>query len=345
MINVACVGDSITAGYLSSNSSMAYPGRLQSILDDKYGTGIYHVTNLGAGGATLQKEADSPYWNRTQYAQFLNGTWDVVLIMLGTNDAKDKSTGGSFTNWHENCSSLDATTDTCVFLRDYQSLIDVARVHGAGGKKPLVAVAVPPPLMRDAAYGMNQTVLNDFMPSLVSKAATHASLPAPIDVYSAFGGNAKWRKNFPSCGCELEQDMTNARSHQQSVPGNFTSAQGFLASGNNVEVGNYTFEEAIALCAGASNCSGFTFEGNSSQPSSKTRMRLKRCNTGVVNSKTWWSWLKPKPATPPAMPSNCALFCDDTSCDQCHPDDDGYFLLAKTVAAFVMAHHGTAETG
>ena len=51
-LRVACVGDSITAGYKASNASMAYPGRLQDILD-AWRPGKYAVTNLGAGGATL----------------------------------------------------------------------------------------------------------------------------------------------------------------------------------------------------------------------------------------------------------------------------------------------------
>ena len=71
-IRVACVGDSITAGYLSSNASFAYPGRLPAQLDAKFGPDAYEVTNFGAGGATVQKGADSPYWNRTQYAALVN---------------------------------------------------------------------------------------------------------------------------------------------------------------------------------------------------------------------------------------------------------------------------------
>ena len=102
-IRVACVGDSITAGYLSSNASFAYPGRLQTQLDSKFGAGTYAVTNFGAGGATVQKDADSPYWNRTQYASFVNGSsYDIVVVMLGTNDAKDAGNGGA-PNWPPAC--------------------------------------------------------------------------------------------------------------------------------------------------------------------------------------------------------------------------------------------------
>ena len=83
-VRIACVGDSITAGYLASNASFAYPGRLQSLLDAKHGAGAFEVFNFGAGGATVQKGADSPYWNRTQFAAFVNGSnYDIVIIMLG----------------------------------------------------------------------------------------------------------------------------------------------------------------------------------------------------------------------------------------------------------------------
>ena len=81
-IKVACVGDSITAGYLASNASMKYPARLQVKLDAKFGNGSYIVSNFGAGGATVQKGADCPYWNRTQFGQWVNGTYDIVVMML-----------------------------------------------------------------------------------------------------------------------------------------------------------------------------------------------------------------------------------------------------------------------
>ena len=40
---------------------------------------------------------------RPQYAALLAGKpWDIVTIMLGTNDAKDSGDGGP-NNWHHNC--------------------------------------------------------------------------------------------------------------------------------------------------------------------------------------------------------------------------------------------------
>ena len=76
------MGDSITAGYLATAGN-TYPAVLQQLLDTKYGHSTYRVQNFGAGGATVQKHADSPYWNRTQYTQWVNGSYDVIIIMLG----------------------------------------------------------------------------------------------------------------------------------------------------------------------------------------------------------------------------------------------------------------------
>ena len=230
-VRIACVGDSITAGYLASNASFAYPGRLQALLDAKHGAGAFEVFNFGAGGATVQKGADSPYWQRDQYKQFISSTYDAVIVMLGTNDAKHQ-------NWPMNCSLPDASAETCTVVQDYLALLDVAKTKGVGGKQPKLAVMTPPPLWKDGAYAMNQSVLNDVMPLVVPKIAAAAALPAPIDVYSALGGAPDWRTTYPA-GCTPM---------------------------------------------------------NTSQPAA------------------------------------CALFCaTGESCDACHPDDDGYLVLAQTV--------------
>ena len=80
---VACVGDSITAGYRASSSAHSYPSVLASLLGEGY-----KVTNLGEGGATVQVGADSPYWLRAGFRALSAAKWDVIILMLGTNDAK-----------------------------------------------------------------------------------------------------------------------------------------------------------------------------------------------------------------------------------------------------------------
>ena len=123
-INVACVGDSITQGYLSTKG-MTYPNQLQTML----GSG-YKVTNFGAGGRTMLKKGDNPYWRTGPLKQALASKPAIVVLMLGTNDAKWK-------NW----GPLSAE-----FPVDYKSMIDAFKNVST---KPKIYLMVPPPLYQD----------------------------------------------------------------------------------------------------------------------------------------------------------------------------------------------------
>merc|ERR1711974_81069 len=108
------------------------------------------------GGATMQKDGDFPYWNKSQYKLLTEGTWDIVVIMLGTNDADDRPFGPRFhNNWHngrnEGCEKEDLSN--CVFAADYRSFIDIVKKLGTTPTGPKVYIAVPPPVMKQGVYG------------------------------------------------------------------------------------------------------------------------------------------------------------------------------------------------
>jgi lysophospholipase L1-like esterase len=398
-INVACVGDSITAGYLASNSSMAYPERLQAKLTARYGAGSYKVDNFGAGGATVQRGADSPYWNRTQFQDFIKGSYDIIIIMLGTNDAKSPTaeciarwgpTSMCAADWPAACSLPNATAESCTVIKDYLSLIKLASTLGNGSHAPLIAIMTPPPLWKDGAYGMDQSVLNDVMPRLVPQIAHQAGLPAPIDIFTLLGGTSDWQSTFPACGCvrpaAVETGLTSRGSKDAATTNfrganalslstsagdiasttttSYTATQGYMGVGEVIAERNWTWSEAAAACSANSQCAGFTFKSNSSKPITAVDIRLKQCEgmhtpplmihhsslmihhaiyvTGVSRNSHigWWSWTKPLSAMPPAptMPTSCAMFCQTgQSCDACHPDDDGYDLLATSVYEWILA--------
>jgi lysophospholipase L1-like esterase len=188
-IKIGCIGDSITAGVHSSGGNHTYPGQLQIMLDAE-SPGKYSVTNLGACGSTMMKGADSPFWKRPQYKALTAAKWDIIIIMLGTNDAKDAGSRGPH-NWPHDCTGPDALK--CAFAVDYASMIELVKTLGTTAAGPKIYTAVPPPLMMDTVYGMNQTVINDVLTALVPAINTANKLPSPsIDVFAALGGEKDW---------------------------------------------------------------------------------------------------------------------------------------------------------
>src|SRR4051812_46467137 len=158
---IACVGDSITFGYgLSDANTQSYPAVLQTLL------GASHtVRNFGVSGTTLLKNGDRPYWDEANFAGSGDFSPDIVIVMLGTNDAKAQ-------NW----------SHASEFTSDYDALVAHYRALGA-----LVYVAAPPPVYAPGAYDIQPDVLNDDIVPRERQIA--ADLGAPlIDVYQALSG-------------------------------------------------------------------------------------------------------------------------------------------------------------
>lgn len=180
-------------------------------------------------------------------------------------------------------------------------------------------------------------MINDLLPRLVPQIAADAGLPNPISVYSALGGVPNWRSRYPTCGCQ------RAGGTASSPDGaNYTLEQGFLPQGGDWAITNLTYDAAAAKCGQSGECAGFTFKSSSEQPEQLTHMYLKRCHDRPILGSGWWTWMKPVGALPP-MPTSCALFCDEQSCDQCHPNDHGYALLASVVGDFIVKHKPPRE--
>lgn len=84
---IACVGDSITFGHCASDASQSYPAALGRLL----GAG-WETLNFGRNSATLLSDYtyaghEIPYTMCEPYAPSLASEPDIVLIMLGMNDA------------------------------------------------------------------------------------------------------------------------------------------------------------------------------------------------------------------------------------------------------------------
>lgn len=86
-IKVACVGNSITYGYLLENRERdAYPAVLQRALGKSYIVG-----NFGKSGATLLSKGHRPYIEQEEYKQALAFGADIVVIHLGINDTDPRN--------------------------------------------------------------------------------------------------------------------------------------------------------------------------------------------------------------------------------------------------------------
>jgi acyl-CoA thioesterase-1 len=161
---IACVGDSITFGHgLADRSTQSYPAVLAARL------GASHtVQNFGVSGTTLLKNGDHPYWDEANYSASSSFDPDVVVIMLGTNDAKPQ-------NWsHE-----------AEFSLDYVELIEHYRSLGA-----LVYVATPPPVYGAGGFDIQPGVVANEVVPLVRTIATDAGAPL-VEVFTALSGKSE----------------------------------------------------------------------------------------------------------------------------------------------------------
>lgn len=82
-IKVACIGDSITAGFGISKDHLNYPQQLAA----KLGPG-YKVQNFGASGRTMLNSGNAPYQRTRNWTDAQAFQPDIAIVILGTNDSK-----------------------------------------------------------------------------------------------------------------------------------------------------------------------------------------------------------------------------------------------------------------
>lgn len=158
-VRIACVGDSLTYGYNSSNpETQSYPAKLQSLLGEEYA-----VQNFGVNSATMLKKGNKPYWNQAAYSQSMASDPDIVILMLGTNDSKE-------VNWREHGGEF--LSDMEEMIRGYQEL----------PSSPQVYVGISPRLTADEVMELvNEVIVNEIGP-LQRQAARELGCPV-LDIY------------------------------------------------------------------------------------------------------------------------------------------------------------------
>lgn len=172
VINVGCVGDSITAGVGVSNPAAdSYPSRLQALLGTNY-----LVWNYGLSGATLLKQGDTPYWGTSRFfishGRSSATAPNIVIIMLGSNDSKPQ-------NW------VYGTN----FVSDYEDLI-ATYVTNAYFPNPRILICTPPPAFNNN-IGINPGILATNISPLVRQLGIDQGLQV-IDMQNLLAGHSEW---------------------------------------------------------------------------------------------------------------------------------------------------------
>ena len=157
-IRIACVGDSITGG-------TQYPGDLGMLLGENYTVG-----NFGVDGSTVTLDSDNPYINNSAFQEAKEFQPNIVIIMLGTNDANPtiRQVNGSFAN------------DYVKLVEEFQAL----------SSKPKIYLVKPPPIFSNVTALSAEYFRETVIPT-IEQVANQTNLPI-IDVYSALANYSEF---------------------------------------------------------------------------------------------------------------------------------------------------------
>ena len=191
-IKVACVGDSITYGHgISDWKKNCYPAVLQELLGENY-----HVTNFGSSGACVNPDGDQPYVGRNVYQEALDYDADIIVFMMGTNDAKPE-------NW----------VDAEHFMEDYMALA-TSFMDGENAPKIYFALCTEAYYVEDAdkssgiaSYDIQPAVIDEIVETIEVYAQTSGMKMELIDVHSLSEAHPEW---FEADGIHPNNDGAKA---------------------------------------------------------------------------------------------------------------------------------------
>ncbi len=157
-IRVACVGDSITEG-------SGYPFQLNLMLGSNYVVG-----NFGVSGSTVSLDSTKPYMNESKFKAALDFNPDIVVIMLGTNDANTEVT--------PNENGVDS---------DYSKLVSAfQQLEG----KQLIWIAKSPPIFTNNSSYSNTILTTNVLPQ-IDNLADEMNLPT-VDMYNILSDHSDY---------------------------------------------------------------------------------------------------------------------------------------------------------
>jgi acyl-CoA thioesterase-1 len=160
-IRVACIGDSITA-------VSDYPVDLQRMLG-----GNYSVSNFGVVAATLLSNTSKPYIYEKALLRAKVSQPNIVVIMLGTNDA--------------HVANYPLIDD---FVSDYERLVGEFQVLSS---KPEILLVKPPPIFTNEFNLSNANLVEGIIPR-IEQVAKDLGL-STIDAYTPFVNHPEYFKD------------------------------------------------------------------------------------------------------------------------------------------------------
>ena len=160
---IACIGDSLTWGFtLPDSRRQSYPALLQELLGTDY-----EVRNFGCNGASVRRDADLPYVETLVYGESRAWNPDIVLLMLGSNDA---------TPWD---------WDVAAFRFDYERLVTSYRELPTQPRVILIAPIRMFRVMGCTFGGLSPETLEDGVRPVIREVAGECGLPC-IDLVDLF---------------------------------------------------------------------------------------------------------------------------------------------------------------
>jgi lysophospholipase L1-like esterase len=157
-IRIACVGDSITGGTF-------YPDDLWMLLGTNY-----TVDNFGVGGTAASLDSLSPYMLQSEFERAKHFQPNIVIIMLGTNDA-----------------NAIIAPNNGSFVSSYVKLVEEFQ---ALSSQPKIWIVKPPPVFSNGTTPSAELLNNYILPS-IEQVALQTNSPI-IDVYSAVSNSSQF---------------------------------------------------------------------------------------------------------------------------------------------------------
>lgn len=146
-IRIACIGDSLTRG-------TEYTLFLWEQLDSGY-----LLSDFGVGGTTASMDSEKPYMNESAFQLAQSFQPNVVIVMLGTNDA-----------------GLDVSPES--FTQDYTTLVETFKGLQT---KPAVFIVQPPPIVNSTTLS-NAKLTHTIIPAIAATA--HQTGATLVDAYT-----------------------------------------------------------------------------------------------------------------------------------------------------------------